>query len=190
MPPPSSPVPGDQRLAAHLVAAERQPEPLQGLAREAVAEHLRPVGDETPVRGLQRHDPHAGATEHIHPGPRSSRAAASWRRQARARRHPRECRWAVRRSNASALASSQPTQRCRSLNVTPAASSRRSQARSSGEVLNGLGNTRPLDPTNVGWPSASHQARKAAAETPRSPAAAAARLRRSGRATAPGPRCA
>ena len=36
----------------------------------------------------------------------------------------------------------------------PRASSRRSQARSSGEALSDFGNTRPLDPTKVSWPSA------------------------------------
>ena len=36
-----------------------------------------------------------------------------------------------------------------------------SQARSSGDAFMATGNTRPLVPTKVGWPSASHQARTA-----------------------------
>ena len=45
-------------------------------------------------------------------------------------------------------------------NVTPIESSRRSQARSSGEAFIALGNTRPLEPTKVGCPSASLHCRK------------------------------
>ena len=51
-----------------------------------------------------------------------------------------------------------------------AAATRAAAARSSWPC----GNTRPLEPTNVSWPSPSHQARSAAAETPRSRRADAA----------------
>ena len=46
--------------------------------------------------------------------------------------------------------------------VTPRLPSRSSQVRSSGEVLSDAGNTRPLEPTKVGWPRLSLQARNAA----------------------------
>ncbi len=62
-------------------------------------------------------------------------------------------------SNVSAPSSPQPVQRWRGLNTTPAASSRLIQARSSGDAFRLRGNTRPLEPTNVSCPSASHQAR-------------------------------
>ena len=54
----------------------------------------------------------------------------------------------------------QPIQRWRGMKVTPWLRSRCSQARSSGDAFMAAGNTRPLDPTNTGWPSASHQARR------------------------------
>ena len=46
-------------------------------------------------------------------------------------------------------APSQPSQRWRKAKRAPNASSRRSQARSSGEAFIALGNTRPLEPTKV-----------------------------------------
>jgi hypothetical protein len=62
------------------------------------------------------------------------------------------------RTKASAP-SCQPIKRCRMAKSTPAPCSRRSQARSSGDAFIALGNTRPLVPTKVSCPSASHQAR-------------------------------
>ena len=56
---------------------------------------------------------------------------------------------------------SQPVHRWRSANVTLSRSSRPSQARSSGEALSAVGNTRPLEPMKVDWPRPSHQARSA-----------------------------
>jgi len=49
--------------------------------------------------------------------------------------------------NVSRWASSHPVHSCRSASFTPAASSRRSHARNSGEAFMATGNTRPLDPT-------------------------------------------
>ncbi len=65
-------------------------------------------------------------------------------------------------SNRGAPAASHPSQRCRMRNCTPSPSSRRSQARSSGDAFMARGNTRPLLPVNTGWPSASHHAHSAA----------------------------
>ena len=53
-------------------------------------------------------------------------------------------------------------QRWRVRIVTPRSSSRRSQARSSGEAFIATGNTRPLVPTKVGWPRPWHQSISAA----------------------------
>src|SRR5262249_13224220 len=55
--------------------------------------------------------------------------------------------------------SSQPVQKCRGLKTTPRPSSRRSQARRSGDDFIAFGNTRPLLPTKVGCPSPFDQAR-------------------------------
>ncbi len=60
-----------------------------------------------------------------------------------------------------APASSQPVQRVRVRRPTPSPSRRASHARSSGDALKARGNTRPLDPTKVGWPRSSHQCRRA-----------------------------
>ena len=115
------------------------------------------------------------------PSRRRSRAAASLRRRAPAprRRHGPSTRPSGV-SNSSAPRSSQPIQRWRSLNSTPAPSSRRSQARSSGEVLNDFGNTRPLD-ADERRPGPGPRTRRAPppAETPRSPRADAASPRHS-----------
>ncbi|OIQ71949.1 hypothetical protein GALL_464300 [mine drainage metagenome] len=54
----------------------------------------------------------------------------------------------------------QPVQRWRSENCTPDASSRRNQARRSGDAFNAFGKIRPLEPTKVGCPSAPHHSRK------------------------------
>ena len=64
-------------------------------------------------------------------------------------------------SKARLPSASQPRKRCRVRMRTRDASSRPSHARRSGEALKLFGNTRPLDPTKVGWPSPSHQSRKA-----------------------------
>ena len=56
---------------------------------------------------------------------------------------------------------SQPCQGWRGRKATPRAASRRSHARSKGEALKEAGNTRPLEPMKVGWPSSSHQAMSA-----------------------------
>ena len=70
-------------------------------------------------------------------------------------------RWPSAFETTDCPSSSQPVQRCRSTSCTPIASSRRSHARSSGDALNACGNTRPLEPTKVGWPNASLHARNA-----------------------------
>mmetsp|Transcript_116494 Transcript_116494/g.323857 ORF Transcript_116494/g.323857 Transcript_116494/m.323857 type:complete len:307 (+) Transcript_116494:327-1247(+) len=62
----------------------------------------------------------------------------------------------------------QPVQRWRIANLTPAARSRCSQARSSGAAFRSAGNTRPELPTKVSTPSPAAQARSASASKLRS----------------------
>ena len=121
---------------------------------------VRPVDDHAAIGGPQRRDRNAGARHDLGPAsvgaqPRPARAAE--------RQHGRVGRARVTTpggvSNVSAPSSSQPVQRWRGLNTTPAASSRLSQARNSGDAFRLFGNTRPLDPTKVSWPSPSHHAR-------------------------------
>ena len=56
----------------------------------------------------------------------------------------------------------QPVHRVPVTRATPSRSSRCSHARSSGVARNDCGKTRPLDPTNVGSPKPTHQARRSA----------------------------
>ncbi|MND87392.1 hypothetical protein D3C77_336450 [compost metagenome] len=69
----------------------------------------------------------------------------------------------------------QPVQRERVRTSTPNASSRASQARSRGEAFIAFGNTRPEEPTKVGWPRPSTQAVRSAGEKASSQAATRAR---------------
>ena len=74
------PVPRDQRLAAHRLRAKRQPDSLQRLALEALAEHIGPVRDEAAVRRPQRRDGDAGVRQRVDPAaigaePRPARTA-------------------------------------------------------------------------------------------------------------------
>ena len=56
-----------------------------------------------------------------------------------------------------ALDASQPVQVWRGRISTPELRNRTSHARSNGDDLKLLGNTRPLEPINVSWPRPSHQ---------------------------------
>ena len=143
------------------VRAKRQRDALERLALKAVAKDVGPGDGEAAIGRLQRRYRHALGGERFHPcavGAEPRPACAAERQHGGARIDRARCHPASR--NDRRRRSSQPVQRWRSANCTPAASSRRSHARSSGEALNACGNTRPLEPTKVGCPSASLHSRK------------------------------
>ena len=84
-------------------------------------------------------------------------------------------------SNDSRPLSSQPVQRGATRIARPASPAAAARRAAAARLSSPCGNTRPLEPTKVGWPSASLHARNAPAGMRRSPAQAAAWPRRSGR---------
>ena len=152
----------DDGLAAHGVRSERQRDALSGWP----SKRSRKISDQATVKpqlaGRSGDIVDALRGERFHPcairaKPRPACAAERQHGRASfdgARRHPAS-------ETTDGRCSSQPVQRWRSANCTPGESSRRSHARSSGEALNAFGNTRPLEPTKVGCPSASLHSRNA-----------------------------
>ena len=153
---------GDDGFAADGVRTERQRDALERLALEAVAEDIGPGDGEAAIGRPQRRYLHAFRGEQFRPTRRRSRAAASLRRRAPARSRALRRR-AVRPAFENADGPARPSRSSGGAAriARPCESSRRSQARSKGDALKAFGNTRPLEPTKVGCPSASLQSRKA-----------------------------
>ena len=156
----------DHGLAAHHLAVMQQRDALERLSGETLAENIRPLNSETAIGRTQRRYLDLLFLESVSPS-----AIGAELRPARAaeREHGRVRRigdlFSVRPDETSAhrhrsIRSSDDA----ALNTTPARSSRRSQARRNGEDFMSFGNTRPLVPMKVGWPSASLNARRSSGE--------------------------
>ena len=179
----------DQRFAAHGRFAERQRDALQRLAFEAAAERLRPIDEEAAVGRRQRRDGDAPLGEQRHPiaGRAEPRPACAAERQhgrvggdgllLAGRGRTAAARHRPSRASGGACGTRRPRR-----------ASRASQARSSGEAFMATGNTRPLEPTKVGWPSASHQARTASGGNASMAGRSCSSPRRSAAESAPDPR--
>ena len=170
----------DHGFAAHALAAKRQRDRASAAGLRSGRGRWSDHATTKPqFAGLQRRDRRCPSRARISDpaaiGAEPRPACAAERQHRRIRRRHATAPSGV--SNSSAPSSSQPVQRCRSANCTPIASSRRSQARSSGDAFIAFGNTRPLEPTKVGWPSSALQSRSASGGNA-SIAASQMRLRR------------
>ena len=149
---------GHHRVAAHrpaLVPLDRERHVLQRRPLEPLRERRRPVHPDADVRGPQRRHRDTARGEQLQPaavgaepGPRRATEGEERRRHRGASTSVPSARVnrsaPVRRPSRSTGAASRSR--------TPRSAKRASHARTSGVDRNERGNTRPLDPTNVGSP--------------------------------------
>ena len=156
---------GNDGFSPHGVRAQRQRYALERLTFKAVAKNVGPGDGESAIGRSQRRyarlsrsastqapsepsrgqlPPPSASTVALHSTARCPSGVSKRRRRSR----PIRSSDAQRELHAHRIQPPQP-------------------ARSSGDALNAFGNTRPLEPTKVCWPSASLQSRSASAETPR-----------------------
>ena len=181
------------RLAAVRWVADGHADVLERCPGEALREGLRPGHHHPDVGRPQRLDVDAGGLDDRDPGGVGIRPGASSRHRAPAPPHrparpvrslsrsatttavprPAEPAWPSTSGSVTpgsfrsvVVGFAHPLQVWRTSIVTPSSSSRRNHDRSNGVARKPAGKTRPLDPTNVGSPNPSLQARSSLGPNP------------------------
>ena len=145
---------GDDKIAARRGGAVTQQDGFDRLALEGALKMLAPADQRAAIGRRQRGHRDAQSRRTRRSSRRPNPAAARMRRRAPKRRRPARARGShplCPRSD-SASSPTKPSKAPRSKR-TPCAASRASSARSKGEALKLLGNTRPLEPMKVSSPS-------------------------------------